>query len=117
MKLKKFVSNITQVYNIKKIKRGENTRLIQDISQALTQTKLMNFLETENLEAQKFTAESTWDEMDKELARVKDFCDEEKLEKDYSRILRQKLTKVQLFNHQKKLKIQKVYGQTSFDMK
>ena len=48
----------------------------------------MNFLETENLEAQKFTAESTWDEMDKELARVKDFCDEEKLEKDYSRILR-----------------------------
>jgi hypothetical protein len=55
--------------------------------------------------------------MNNKLTQVKDFCDEEKLEKDFRRILRQKMAKVQLVNQHKKHKSLKIYGQTSFDMK
>lgn len=45
-------------------------------------------METENIEPEKLDSQGSWEEMNRRLALVKDYCDEEKLENDYARILR-----------------------------
>jgi DNA-binding MurR/RpiR family transcriptional regulator len=52
--LSKFIDKMAKAYNIKKIKRGHSSILVQDLSSALTHTKLLNFLETENIEPHQF---------------------------------------------------------------
>ena len=73
------------------------------MSKHLNHSKLLNFLENEDLECDALLNEDTWEEMNEKLVKLENFFNEDKLEEEFSRLLKQRMRKIVIFNHKKKL--------------
>ena len=85
--LKDFVGVIARSYNLKHIK-NKDRKVVRELGQHLRQIKLTNFLDAEDVQMENILGSDSWEDANQKLKKLDDYIDEEKLEDEFSRLLK-----------------------------